>query len=1002
MNNKTATGYSFLPQLFLRAPHYSFGGYDLSRMPEVLQQTDFRNALWLASPEFYRILQAKEFKFDQLLPKEIHTLQKYYNRICYRSTPFGSFASFTLLRWADDSPIRLQTAEKAFIHLRPDQQTLNLLNNWQGRNNPEHLIVNPTLYRFDKFFRYTKTTQSDKSRYIFSIEAWEAVNFNISLVALFKHGQLPVAKVLEYITRKGACTAEEAQDHLRFLLDEQVLYCPSTGSIIGMDPYMLYGNWPEGWAASLKKYHRIPLTQTQPVADVARELSSSLEGILPLNPPQPLYAALEKPWESGGPGPDVQQDIAETIAVLERLAINREPEDLVKFIKAFQARFDLERVPVLAALDPDIGISYANLHAQETNMNPLENIGFPEKGDPKESLGWTPVHRMIIRLWTGDTLREYWSPLVLKKEHLAGLPDITAAKVDLPQTLALMYRPTGEHLIIDHADGVAAPSLIGRFSCFSDEVQQFCRDLADLECSANPDVVFADIGQRSDSHVDNINRRSAIYPYEIPVNVFSVLPLDRQIRPEDLLLSVSGGQLILESASLGKRVVPRLASAYNFRNNNLPLFRLLCDLQYQGLQAGLSFNLESLFPGLPFYPRVAYGHTVLSLAKWKFKEADVQHLLNVDDRDTMSVVKAFRSAHHLPRYISLGTYDQQLVFDLAQVAEARFFRDCLRGIKDIVIQEYLMPARSVLSGNKPLAGQLVAFLSHQKNIYPGINVMTDQYPERNDRRFLLGSDWLYLKVYCTPRVADLLLLKVIHPFTKTYRLRIKKWFFIRYEENGHHLRLRIQADPADLGELLVLLREKLVAGGYDKLIKNYQGDTYQREVERYGLRHLPQIENLFCAGSELVVRALKLRAATEWGELELALMTAERMISCFIKEDSDRLSYLNRVTDQFILEFKGDKALILDLDSKYREMRSLIKNLPASRFQTGIGRKLITEMTNLKHLTKNYPNDKSSALLADLVHMQLNRTFTVQQRQQELLVYYVLRKETASRIARSR
>jgi hypothetical protein len=83
-------------------------------------------------------------------------------------------------------------------------------------------------------------------------------------------------------------------------------------------------------------------------------------------------------------------------------------------------------------------------------------------------------------------------------------------------------------------------------------------------------------------------------------------------------------------------------------------------------------------------------------------------------------------------------------------------------------------------------------------------------------------------------------------------------------------------------------------------------------------------------------------------------------------------------------------------------MRPLIKNLPASRFQTGIGRKLITEMNTLADLTKNYPNDKGSALLADLVHMQLNRTFTVQQRQQELLVYYALRKETASRIARSR
>jgi len=62
----------------------------------------------------------------------------------------------------------------------------------------------------------------------------------------------------------------------------------------------------------------------------------------------------------------------------------------------------------------------------------------------------------------------------------------------------------------------------------------------------------------------------------------------------------------------------------------------------------------------------------------------------------------------------------------------------------------------------------------------------------------------------------------------------------------------------------------------------------------------------------------------------------------------------------------------------------------------------LTQMSVLKGLTENYSIDDKMKLLADLVHMQLNRTFSVRQRQQELLVYYCLQKYTSSRLAREK
>ncbi|MET3982030.1 thiopeptide-type bacteriocin biosynthesis protein [Mucilaginibacter sp. UYP25] len=1002
MKENNETEYHFLPQLFLRAPHYSFGGYDLSRLPEALLQQDFRNAIWLASPEFYQALAKKDFQFDKLLPKEIHTVYKYYNRICFRPTPFGAFASFTLLNWADGEAVKIGGNSAACIHLLPDQMTLNVVNSL--RNNElaaEQLIVNPCLYKVGRLYRYTKSAVTDKNRYEFSLEAIEAVKFHTGLVALFKNKPLPALHVLEWIALRGVCTQEEAMDYLRFLTDEKVLLTAAGGRIIytsePSDDTVALSGWKDFWA----KHHTAPFCKAEALAGLSAELGTLLEGLLPPQKTQPFYAALEKPHLSGGPGPQEQRELAAAITMLRLLSRDAASADLTSFIKDFKERFDQEKVPLLQALDSDTGVAYGNLNAPAAQPKLLENIRFPENNVQREQTGWTAVHRMLFRLWTGDTLRDPYSPLVLNNTHRKELEE-AGDPVSLPQTLALMYRRTGEHVLIESAGGAAATNLIGRFSCFSGSVYELCCQLADKEVKSNPDVVFADIGQLSDAHVDNINRRRRIYPYEIPVNVYSELPVDAQLPPSDLMVSVSGGEVMLESRKLGKRVIPRLATAYNFRHNQLPVFRLLCDLQYQGIRANLTFDLEQFFPGLSFYPRVTFGKTILSLAKWNFKADDLEKLINA--ADALNELEQFRRFHHLPRYISLGSSDQQLVFDLAHQPEALFFLKCLKRLKEVTIGEYLASGRNVLSGNKPLAGQMIAFLAHGREIYKGVVATKKDHFPKLGRNFYLGSDWLYLKLFCTPRIADELLAKIILPFVSRQRKLIKKWFFIRYTEQGYHLRLRLQANPAKLGTLLVALRGSLNGAGYDQLIRNYHGDTYQREIERYGATLMPLIEDAFCAGSELVANAVKSRAeeVSGWEELKLALYAANGMIRCFLPDEQNRLAFLKRVTDQFIKEFKGNKTFVVELDSKYREVRGLIEGLPHSRLGGAAMRSLARVLKQISETFSNEVGTGRVTLLTDLVHMQLNRTFATRQREQELLVYFILQKQTLSEIARKK
>ena len=1003
MNEEKLMNYRFLPQVFLRAPYYSFSGYDLSRLPEVLMEQAFRNAVWLASPEFYLLLEKKDFDFEQLKDKEKHTLYKYYNRMCFRPTPFGSFASFTLAEWGNDAQIKLAKNDKAVLHLLPDQQMLHKLrNSSEGITPSASLMVNPTLYRFENVFRYTKSVIDEKGHYSFSLEAISGVKFNSDLLSLLGGKKVALNDVIEWIKVHGECTDEEALDYVGFLINEQAIYSDTFGSIIGsaICDHLNLPRWFEFW----KIYHSVAAPASISLAKISEELKRVCALRTDSISTQSLYAALERPVESGSIDVSVQTELSKAIQVLQLLSEYEQPRDFSHFVKEFRTRFDREKIPLLLALDPDAGLSYGDMEASNPNPGVLDDLPFPKIVSENNQVGWSKVQQLLFRLWIGNTLRDPWSPLHINEDNILELQNVNHTALPLPQSQALMYRNTGEHLIIESSGGTNGISLIGRFSSFSEQVHSHCLELANLETKINPDVVFADIGQFSDTHVDNINCRRPVYPYEIPINVYPTQPQENLIFLSDLLLSVQGDELILESSRLGKRVIPRLVTAYNFRNNHLPIFRFLCDMQFHGIKAGLSFDLENFFPGLSFYPRVSYGRVIYSLAKWKFHGHDLNLLNGKESLASIDALHEFRKTHRIPRHISIGASDQQLVFDLAQTNEAKFFLQCLNGLKNLTVTEYMIPDRSVQVGKKPLSGQIIAFLAHNQEIYRAVQPVKKVPISQKGRNFMMGSNWLYIKIYCIPRASDTILAKVILPFLKSQHKRIKNWFFIRYNEKGYHLRLRIQAEETDLGILLVALRKKLESGGHHKLVRNYQGDTYQREIERYGHRLINDIERFFGAGSELVIWAVKYRQTDKpvWNEFELALISANQIISCMLPGYERRLIFISEVVESFLTEFKADKVFKVAIDNKYRKMKVEIADLLGHKIKLKAFKSFITEIKKIDELTAHYSPDKRSALVADLVHMQLNRTFSIKQRQQELLVYYCLQKYLVSCMARNK
>ncbi|GAA4326225.1 lantibiotic dehydratase [Mucilaginibacter gynuensis] len=998
--------FELLPEVFVRAPFYSFSRYDLDRLPEILQDKYFLNALWLASPEFYGVLETKKFEFESLTARERHSVAKYYNRMSFRPTPFGAFASFSTVFWSNDQVLRLRNEHSTLLHVKPDQAWLAAIKKNHPLQEEQTLLrLNPTVYRVGKHFRYYVATTDEKGKYQYAIDGIAAEKFYVDLVHLLSKSPVKAPDLLLWIAGFLGGDAEEARDYLRFLISSQLCYTNELGQMIEtespLNTYSLKNAGIDKLITNVRQSWMKGLLLKEQLAPDFTDLQDTNSG------KAMFYTALQRTIDNSGANAGDQPTLCKALTYLKALSHRSANSSLSRFKTAFEKKYGNRKVPLLEALDPDTGILYEARTSGGVGEAILNGIQFPVSKSQGKQLEWSPVHRLLLAAWH-QAGRPDHSPISIREEDIIEIANRDLIPV-LPNSLSVMYRKTAEYLIIEQAGGVSANTLVGRFSLFDDATWQLCRKIAALEQEANPNVIFADIDQFSHTHVDNINRRRMIYPYIITLNVYPRQDGHSLIKPDELLLSVNNGELTLESKKEKKRVVPRLATAFNYRHNDMPVFRFLCDLQYQGLQAGLNFDPEYYFPGLDYYPRVMVDDIILSLAKWLISSDKVQASVFKDDLPVMDKIRLFRKNYKLPRRVSLGYTDQQLVFDLAIPSEADFFMQCINGLKKFKLTEYLLPDRSLKNGHDPYAAQFIVFLSHKQKIYKEIPMVNSQKQSPVARSFLPGSEWLYIKLFCTPEMADELLIIIIHPLTKKFAAQLERWFFIRYNEDGHHIRLRLKGSNDVLAKLLAAIQHRLIRHRLGSVLHQFEISIYDREIERYGADFIEIAENIFHEGSRLVLWFLSQKSDFGLAVFDFGLITAWKMIMTAYEGDLNHcLQFAAIMRDRFLLEFKADKKMRISLDQKYRTLKTDLTSMLEDVLTGGRNDVLVKklnlfarEMQGFRTNQSSRSPEKNDQLLGDLVHMQLNRTFNEMPRQQELLVYYCLHEYWLSVKARS-
>ena len=273
--------------------------------------------------------------------------------------------------------------------------------------------------------------------------------------------------------------------------------------------------------------------------------------------------------------------------------------------------------------------------------------------------------------------------------------------------------------------------------------------------------------------------------------------------------------------------------------------------------------------------------------------------------------------------------------------------------------------------------------------------------ENVQRTFVIGDKWLYYKIYCGVKTADMLLLEVIKPLTEQLieEKIIDKWFFIRYSDPEPHVRFRVQfIDIKNIGAVIKKMKNLLQPYMNSNQVWDVALATYKRELERYGTNTIEDAELFFYHDSLMMLQIIENSKDDETRFLTL-FKWLEKILLLFKFEDTGLLSFLERMQEQFKEEFSVDKRVRKELSNTYRKLAPALfdkedTNAPRIYNPTETVERFL-RLKKKQNLEVSLDN-----VVASFIHMSVNRCFRSKQRLYEMMLYDFLYRKNKSKFVR--
>lgn len=1030
----------------VRTPFFPFQNILSEDIIKLLEDVNFKEALNLSSPNL--LSEVEKYFNNTFESKEKEKLElsiyRYYLRMCYRCTPFGMFAGISLGTLSDSTVLQLQANTHYKKNTRLDTHFLSsvaqeILKDSVVRNSIKW-YANNTSYRVSNKLRYIeyRIDKDSRSHHLANVDHSEHLSLILNNAMYGATiGELASALVSDDIS------LEEAVNFVNEMIASCLLVSELEPLVTGVEYHIQL-------VEKLKKINTVNkhLQELLSLTERLREMDK--EGIgISMNIYNNIILDVKNLKIEFDPGKLFQCDLLKTI---EKCCINNkiitelnnsifllnkviplvEHTNLKTFTEEFEKRYEMQEISLLSVLDPDTGIGYPVKEQLDSDNTPLLLNLQVKNVEQNQSTTYTDSKwsRFLLQKIQEASRNNLLEIEIIDDEIITIVEDKEDGIDILPTsvyTLCSLLSSSVEEVdrgnfLVYHevTGGPSAACLFGRFCHMDTELTRLTLDVLEKEEQTKPDCVFAEILHIAQARLGNVLMRPILRKYEIPILTRPAVDEEHTILLSDLMVSVRNGRIFLRSKKLNKEVIPRLTTAHNFSMNSVPHYHFLGDLQYQGIKSNLSWNWGMLNE-FPFLPRVLYGKTILAKARWILNLSDLSKNKEVKETELIEPIKKFFAQNNLPNRVTISQGDNLLPIDIENSYCLKILAKDIKKYETLILQECLFNENNLLvKGPEGSFTNEIVIPWHRPSHVKNTATQTHQYEETisPQRNFQPGSEWHYIKIYCGVKTADKILTEALKPIIESLMDEgiITKWFFIRYADPDHHLRIRFAGTGNYYAEVTERLNQALSPYLENHLIWKIQTDTYNRELERYGAENMENSETIFFYDSIATVQILSLLEGDEGDDLrwQFALKGVDDLLNSFGYNLLAKRDLIEVISNSFMNEFNADnKESRNQLSLKYRETKGKIHLALQNELEEPHEFYSIWQIfkersksiaPHVVYIDNLYDANKlsipKSDLMASYIHMFLNRFLRSKQRLQELVIYYLLHQHYRSLFAR--
>lgn len=643
---------------------------DAAHLEEAVSDPYFKDALYIATPVLYKELFAKEKKTE----KELLSAVKYYSRSCTRCTPYGLFAGCDVVPVDPDartSAVHMGSIDRFKTYSRVDMnylgELIRILDQMPAVKNKLAFHPNTTLYDLGKNIRYIEykiNQQSNKRDYIFSeVERTRCLG---RILAATKKRPMTIDELADLLVRTESVEKADAVEFVETLIKEQIIVSSLEPSVVGDDLItQLSANlsrlgisigFIQDLIALLKECDRKPIGEKAPLID---QIYSVLHGNISFKQDTILHVDTLNRVDQGVIGGNVVQSVKKGISLLERMNVNPYRDAFADFKAKFYDKYEEQEVPLVVALDSQVGIGYGRWTEFNSDINPLlKGLPIPAHStntNPGDN-GMDPMTRMLIKKYE-ESIKKGASKIEIFDEDVSKMGGEQMSMPQCSVMFSVLSNDDTPSILLKGISGGATSRYFSRFEYLDPRIEDLVNRINKKDDEVFEDSIVAEVSHLPEDRIGNIQMHPVNRDYTICYLSNPEQLGDHCIPIDDIMISVPYGQrIVLRSKKLKKPIIPMLSTAHNTAFG-LPIYSFLSDY-VDSMMASYVFNWGQYFQSKEYLPRVVYSNLILKPARWSImpdrfpKDMGPEGFMN------------WRKELSIPDEVLLSVGDNQLYIDM--------------------------------------------------------------------------------------------------------------------------------------------------------------------------------------------------------------------------------------------------------------------------------------------------------------------------------------------------